>query len=96
MLRSSTLFLERRRGATFERNEDGRFALRKRRQEYRRSLRRPTLYPLRLIRDFAYPTSTTARPSTSIFGTIPSPGSVLAAILPFSRCGAPSAVLTVT
>ena len=41
-------------------------------------------------------TSTTTGPSTSNFGSIPNPGSSLAAIKPSTRCGAPSAVLTVT
>lgn len=44
----------------------------------------------------AYETSKTAFPKTSIFGTTPRPGSRLAAINPFTRFGAPSAVLTVT
>ena len=41
-------------------------------------------------------TSTTRLPSTFIFGSMPSPGEVLAAMKPCSRCGAPAAVLTVT
>ena len=50
-------------------------------------------------RDWAmmsYSTTTTGFPSTSIFGAMPRPGAVLAAIKPFTRCGAPSAVETVT
>ena len=43
-----------------------------------------------------YPTTTTGAPSTSIFGAMPSPGDFDAAMRPFTRCGAPSAVLTVT
>ena len=35
--------------------------------------------------------SSTGSPSTSNLGAIPSPGSVDAASLPFSRCGAPAA-----
>ena len=44
----------------------------------------------------AYSTTTTGFPSTSIFGVMPSPGAVLADMKPFTRCGAPSAVETVT
>jgi hypothetical protein len=44
----------------------------------------------------SYSTTTTGSPSTSIFGTMPRPGAVLAAMKPLSRCGAPSAVETVT
>jgi hypothetical protein len=40
--------------------------------------------------------STTGFPSTSIFGVMPRPGDFDAAMRPFTRCGAPSAVLTVT
>ena len=41
-------------------------------------------------------TSRTGLPRTSILGSIPRPGKVLAAMKPFTRCGAPVAVLTVT
>jgi hypothetical protein len=41
-------------------------------------------------------TSTTRGPSTSIRGVVPSPGAVPAHRTPFSRYGAPVAVLTVT
>ena len=41
-------------------------------------------------------TSTTRGPSTSMRGVVPSPGAVPAHRTPFSRCGAPVAVLTVT
>ena len=44
----------------------------------------------------SYCTITTGFPRISIRGLIPRPGSVLAAMKPFTRCGAPSAVLTVT
>jgi len=40
--------------------------------------------------------SRTGSPSTSIFGAMPNPGSVDAAMRPLCLCGAPSAVLTVT
>ena len=43
-----------------------------------------------------YSTTTTGFPSTSIFGVMPRPGAVLADMNPFTRCGAPSAVETVT
>ena len=39
-------------------------------------------------------TTTTRLPSTSSFGVMPRPGLVLAAMRPFTRCGAPSAMLT--
>ena len=41
-------------------------------------------------------TSTTGDPSTSSRGTIPNPGDEEACIIPFTRCGAPSARLTET
>ena len=41
-------------------------------------------------------TSTTRGPSTSHFGRTPRPGAGLASMKPLTRCGAPSAVLTVT
>jgi len=41
-------------------------------------------------------TTTTGFPNTSIFGRTPNPNSRDAASRPFTRCGAPSAVLTVT
>ena len=44
----------------------------------------------------SYSTTTTGAPSTSIFGVMPRPGAVLADMKPFTRCGAPSAVETVT
>ena len=40
--------------------------------------------------------STLGAPRTSILGVIPKPGAIDAAIRPLMRCGAPSAVLTVT
>jgi predicted RNase H-like HicB family nuclease len=43
-----------------------------------------------------YSTTTARLPSTSIFGVMPRPGEREAAMRPFTRCGAPSAVLTVT
>src|SRR5712692_5810272 len=43
-----------------------------------------------------HPMTGAGLPSTSIFGVMPRPGRVLAAIRPLTRCGAPSAVLTVT
>ncbi len=43
-----------------------------------------------------YSMTTTGFPSTSILGVMPRPGAVLADMKPFCRCGAPSAVLTVT
>ena len=43
-----------------------------------------------------YEISSTGLPSTSIFGSMPSPGWVDAASRPCCRCGAPWAVLTVT
>ena len=49
----------------------------------------------RLKPSFALSTSA-GFPSTSIFGVMPRPGAVDAAMRPFTRCGAPSAVLTVT
>ena len=45
-------------------------------------------------REFFHDTTTTACPSTSIFGVMPRPGDVEAAMRPFTRCGAPSAMLT--
>ena len=45
-------------------------------------------------REFFHDTTTTAFPSTSIFGVMPRPGDVEAAMRPFTRCGAPSAMLT--
>ena len=44
----------------------------------------------------SYSTTNTGLPKTPIFGTVPRPGRVPAAIRPLTRCGAPSAVLTVT
>ncbi len=44
----------------------------------------------------SYFTTTTGSPSTSIRGVMPRPGAVLADMNPLSRCGAPSAVETVT
>ena len=44
----------------------------------------------------AHAISTTRGPSTSSFGVMPRPGAVLADMKPFTRCGAPVAVLTVT
>jgi hypothetical protein len=41
-------------------------------------------------------TSTTRFPRTSLFGWMPNPGDFEAAMRPFTRWGAPSAVLTVT
>ena len=43
-----------------------------------------------------YSTTTTRLPSTSSFGWMPRPGDFEAAMRPFTRCGAPTAVLTVT
>ena len=44
----------------------------------------------------SYSKTTTGFPSTSIRGVMPRPGAVLADMKPFTRCGAPSAVKTVT
>ena len=43
----------------------------------------------------AYETSSTASPRTSKSGSIPSPGLSEAVIRPFTRCGAPCAMVTV-
>ena len=43
-----------------------------------------------------YSTTSTGGPRTSIRGVMPSPGVVDAASRPFTRCGAPSAIDTVT
>ncbi len=45
---------------------------------------------------FSHAMSTTRLPRMSIRGVIPNPGSSLASMKPCRRCGAPSAVLTVT
>ncbi len=45
-------------------------------------------------RNLFHATTTTAFPSTSIFGVMPRPGDLDAAMRPFTRCGAPSAMLT--
>ena len=47
-------------------------------------------------RRIGYATTKTGSPRTSILGSIPSPGLIEAAIRPFTRFGAPSAMLTVT
>ena len=44
----------------------------------------------------SYSTTSTGFPSTSIFGVMPRPGAALADMKPSTRCGAPSAVETVT
>lgn len=54
----------------------------------------PNQSPRDLPGDYAM--STTGSPSTSILGETPSPGSVPAAMRPLCRCGAPSALLTLT
>ena len=47
-------------------------------------------------RDHVYSMATTGEPRTEARGVTPRPGAVDAAIRPFTRCGAPSAVETVT
>ena len=44
----------------------------------------------------SYSTTTTGWPSTSMRGVTPRPGAVEAASRPLTRCGAPSAIETVT